>query len=160
MSNPVKQACLEIFRESFEGIAPGADGTWFVEKKEAIFDALTSLTPEQASAKAPGQTSSIGAHAYHLCYYLHLFNVNARGEREPSDWEGSWKVQEFDAESWKDVEMRTRKEFEEALAWYQSDTDFPDAEDANYAVGNVAHAAYHLGAIRALIPVTAQIFQK
>lgn len=156
MSNTLKSACIEIFRESFEGVKPGQQYTWFVQGKEAIFDVLESLTAEQASRSIPGTRATIGAHANHLCYFLHLFNVNNRGEEEQGDWEGSWKVQEFDEAAWKDVTTRTRKEYEEAYHWYEaqsaSDSEL-NKDDAEYTIANIAHAAYHLGAMRALIPI-------
>jgi hypothetical protein len=99
MSNPVKDACVEIIRECFEGVAPGAKGTWFVQSNEAIFNSLDALTPAMASLRVPNQRSTIGAHAFHLCYYLQLFNANNRGEDLKADWPGSWQVQEFDAKT-------------------------------------------------------------
>ena len=152
MSNSIKAACLEIFRESFEGVAPGSNGTWYVEGREAIFNSLSSISAEEASRILPGQRSTIGAHANHLCYYLSLFNANLRGEKPDADWSGSWAQQEFDEDGWRDVEIRTKSEFAEAIEWYRSDTDFRNDDHAVYAVANVAHAAFHLGAIRALIP--------
>lgn len=156
MSNTLKSACIEIFRESFEGVKPGNQYTWYVQGKEAIFDVLESLTAEQASRAIPGARTTIGAHANHLCYFLHLFNVNNRGEEEQGDWEGSWKVQEFDEATWKDVATRTRKEYEEAYRWYEaqsvSDSELPK-DEAEYTIANIAHAAYHLGAMRAIIPI-------
>ena len=153
MPNPVKEACIEIFRECFEGVAPGASGTWFAQGHEAIFHALESLTPGKASLRVPNQTATLGAHAFHLCYYLSMFNAKNRGEELKADWPGSWKIQEFDDSSWKEVSDRTKKEFDEAMIWYRTGSTFIDPEDAPYAVANIAHAAYHLGAMRALIPL-------
>jgi uncharacterized damage-inducible protein DinB len=159
MSAILKSACLEIFRESFEGVKPGHQYTWYVQGKEAILDVLDTLTAEQASRPIAGAKATIGAHANHLCYFLHLFNVNNRGEEEKGDWEGSWKIQQFDEEAWKDVAARTRAEYEEASRWYQSqttsDTDL-EKDNAEYMIANIAHAAYHLGAMRALIPLIQQ----
>ena len=153
MPNPVKDACVEIFRECFEGVAPGSKGTWFVQGNEAIFTSLDALTPAMASLRVPNQLSTIGAHAYHLCYYLQLFNAHCRGEELKADWAGSWKIQEFDAKTWKAVAEKTKHEFNEAMIWYKSSTDFIESGDATYAIANLAHAAFHLGAIRALIPL-------
>ena len=153
MSNPVKDACVEIFRECFEGVAPGASGTWFVQSNEAIFNALDSLTPAMASLRVQYQSATIGAHAYHLCYYLQLFNAHCRGDEVKSDWPGRWKIQEFDAKSWKALAEKTKQEFDDAIIWYKTSTDFIGSDDATYSIANIAHAAFHLGAIRALIPL-------
>lgn len=157
MSNTIRMACQEIFREAFEGVAPDKDYTWFVQGSEAILNTLQSLSAEQASKKLHGMTSTIGAHANHLCYFLHLFNANNRGSREPSDWEGSWDVQEFDENSWNDVVARTTQEYVEANRWYTEmgnfDVNLETFDDEIYVIANIAHAAYHLGAIRALLPM-------
>lgn len=156
MSQSLRPAILELFRETFDGVAKGKKYTWYVEGKEAIFDALSSITSEKASELIPGARATIGAQANHLCYYLHLFNVHCRGEKEKGDWEGSWKKQVFSESDWQDVRDRTKSEYDEAFAWYQSfavATDELEDDDATYLVSNLVHAAYHLGAIRALLPV-------
>src|SRR4051794_34427330 len=103
-------AIAELFRETFEGVAEGADGTWFVQGKEAIFDALRSLSAEEASRRVPGQPFSISSHSSHLNYYLTLFNANLRGENPKSDWEGSWVNQEFDDAQWKQLALDMDRE--------------------------------------------------
>ena len=156
MPNPVKDACVEIFRECFEGVAPGANGTWFVQGNEAICNSLAALTPAKASLRVLNQSASIGAHAVHLCYYLSVFNAATRGEETKTDWPGSWKVQEFDEKTWCEVATKTKKEFDEAMGWYRNGADFAGPDGAVYSVANVAHAAFHLGAIRALLPLILQ----
>lgn len=157
MSNFLKVACREMFRETFEGVKPGERYTWYVQGKEAILPSILKLNSDQASCPFPGARATIGAHVNHLCYYLHLFNVERRGETEKRDWEGSWKVQTFDDAAWKDVCDRTKREYDEAYAWYISEAgsedDLPSEDAAIGTIANIAHAAFHLGAIRALIPI-------
>jgi len=147
----VKVGIAELFREVFEGVAPGADGTWFVQGKEGIFDAIRTLSAAQASELRPGALATIGAHVRHLNYYLSLFNANLRKESPSADWKGSWAVQEFDDAAWAALAADVELEFRFAYDWYQSDADFRSKDQAFYAVANLAHAAYHLGAIRALM---------
>ncbi|AIE87453.1 hypothetical protein [Fimbriimonas ginsengisoli] len=153
MSNQLQMGLSELFREVFEGVAPEASGTWFVQGKEAIFDAVQQLPAADASVRKCGMSASIGAHVRHLCYYLQLFNANLREENPDSDWEGSWAVQEFDEESWQRLREELREEYDFAVDWYRSEPTYVDDEQAIYAIANLAHAAYHLGAIRALLPV-------
>ena len=124
-----------------------------MQGNEATFETLAALTPRKASLRVSHQLATLGAHTYHLCYYLSLFNAKNRADDVKADWAGSWKIQEFDAESWSEVASKTKQEFDEAMKWYRSSTDFIDADDAEYAIANIAHAAYHLGAIRALMPL-------
>lgn len=147
----LRLAAAELFREVFEGVAPGADGTWFVQGKEAVFDALVSTDAETASFRADGRLSSLGAHAFHLNYYLSLFNANLRQENPEADWNGSWKKQTFTAEEWKALAEDVRREYGFASEWYRNGPPIEDQEQATYALANLCHAAYHLGAIRALI---------
>lgn len=150
----LKRSLAILFREVFEGMYEGAEGTWFVQGKEAIFDAIESLSPKEASLKVTGQPSSIGAHVWHLCYYLELFNASLRAETSKADWDGSWEHQSFNAKSWQALKERTRKEFEFAMRWYEGEKQpADDGEQATHAAANLAHAAYHLGAIRALMPI-------
>lgn len=150
----LREASGELFREVFEGVAPGADGTYFVQGKEAIFDAVRSISAAEASRRVAGQPSSIGAHAYHLNYYLSLFNADLRGESPEVDWEGSWKHQGFDDASWAALIADMEAQFAFARAWYVSETP---SKESIYSLSNVAHAAYHLGAIRALLPIVKAI---
>ena len=75
MSKNLKAACVEIFRETFEGTKPGHQYTHYVQGKETVLPSINLITAEQASRVIPGARATIGAHANHLCYYLHLFNV-------------------------------------------------------------------------------------
>lgn len=43
-----RSSLLLLLRECFEGIPEGAESTWFVQGKEGIFDALNSLSAEEA----------------------------------------------------------------------------------------------------------------
>ena len=63
----------------------------------------------------------------------------------------------FDDAAWQDVRDRTQAEYEEAYQWYRnqeaSEEELNDVDDAIGSISNIAHAAFHLGAIRALIPI-------
>jgi uncharacterized damage-inducible protein DinB len=157
MSRVLKNACCELFRETFEGTKPGLHYTWYVEGKKAVLPSVAAIDFEQASRQIPGARATIGAHANHLCYYLHLFNVRNRGVKEASNWEGSWILQKFDEAEWEGVRRRTLAEYEEATSWLRdqsrSDEGIVTEDDAISVLANIAHAAFHLGAIRALIPI-------
>ncbi len=153
MSQALRAACQEIFRETFWGVEVGKNYTYYVQGRESVLNSIASLTPDQASRQIPGSRATIGAHANHLCYYLHLFNATCRGQEEDGDWEGSWAVQTFDEDSWNKVMAMMAMEYEEAHAWYRDfDGEISDNR-AIYMIANIAHAAFHLGAMRALIPM-------
>lgn len=149
-----RDAVVALFREAFLGIEPGASGTWFVEKSEALLPTMDEIDAATASRSIPGYRTTVGAHFAHACYYLSIFNAFARGEEPAVDWEGSWRQTEFSTEEWTALKNRFRHEFETAEAKLRT-FDLPD-DKPEYRVSmiaNVAHAAFHLGAIRALIPL-------
>ena len=78
---------VTLLKEAFTGIAPGQDGTWIVQGKEGIFDAVASVTAEQASVKPNPSCPSIAAHAFHILFSLRNGNSNI-GRPSP---EGAWK---------------------------------------------------------------------
>jgi hypothetical protein len=152
MSAPEFQTGLiTLFREVFEGIPKGADGTWFVQGKEGIFDVLKTVDAERASRQATPESSSIGAHVRHLCYYLSFLNISARGESADADWAGSWSKQSFTPSEWADLAVELHKEYDDALRYLESRPEFKNQDNLTYALAQLAHAAFHLGALRALI---------
>lgn len=140
-----QNAFIELFRECFEGVKPGEKWTLFVEGNEAIWNLFETLTADQASI-APGG-ASIGAHLNHACYYLHLMNAAARNQGEIPDWPGSWTHQTFTQEEWQALRKRFQAEYREANANFQGDVA---DQHIIIALAQLAHAAYHLGACRAL----------
>jgi len=128
-----------------------------VQGKEAVLPSIADLSCDQASFEISGSRATIGTSLNHLCYYLDLFNVESRGEEEKRDWDGSWILQQFDQAAWQHVQSRVRSEYEKAFQWYktqaESDAGLVSDEIAESVIANIAHAAFHLGAIRVLIPM-------
>ncbi|MBS1716867.1 MAG: hypothetical protein JSS72_03945 [Armatimonadetes bacterium] len=148
---PMFKLLTELFRESYQGVKPGADGTWYVQGKEAIFPTLREVTGEEASRPIKGSRATLADHAWHTCYYLTLLNQNIRGEHPRPDWEGSWQHGPFSNEEWQVFLSQFEEEFETCYAWYQRG-ELPDEDDAlMFSMANVAHAAFHLGAMRVLL---------
>jgi hypothetical protein len=153
MSVP-KPAALEIlFREVFEGMGTDETGTWFVEKRDGIFHSIHALSAAEASNRVDGRISSIGAHVRHLTHYLWTFNEFVRGRNPEDDWEGSWSVQEFTDQSWQDLQSELAEEYRFTRELFARMEAFEAAEHLTSASALVAHTAYHLGAIRAILPL-------
>lgn len=142
-----------LFREAFEGKAEDKDYTWFVQGREGLFEALDQCDATVASER-PGPTcSTIGAHFNHVRYALWLGNAYARGESPKGEWEASWAKQSFSPEEWSKLRADVRAEYDEMLRWYEANVDFSDPETLTGSVAQVAHMAYHLGAIRQLLKI-------
>lgn len=149
----LQQAISDLFAEVFRGTAPGADGTWFVQGNEALDATLAALTAEEASASPGTGISSIAAHVIHTAYYLELANDGLRGVERDGDWAGSWKKQAVDAAAWAEAQENLRRQKERFLEFVATEDLGANQERLTYAIANIGHVAYHLGAIRQLFLV-------
>lgn len=158
-SAAVIDAVSALFTEAFEG-PPDAAHTWFTDNEpgSGLFGTLDRLTAAEASTPpggaeaseatgAPGAT--VAAHVEHLRWSLALSNALARGERPAADWEESWSVRAVDAPEWDRLREALRSEYRAMRDDMRSRADLPAAL-VTPGIALVAHAAYHLGAIRQL----------
>ena len=143
---------LEMLREAFEGGRPG-EGTGFVENTKpdgshnsGVLATLDGLTAAQAS-KPTALGTSVAAHASHVAYHLEVTLRWDRGERGPFDWQGSFEPSVVDEGAWAAMRSRVRAAYEEVAALAAGKTEWSEDSAAGIA-GALAHAAYHLGAIR------------
>jgi hypothetical protein len=141
----VVRQLLAVLREAFEG--PQARWTYFIDNRpdSGVFATLERLSAEQAS-RPLGQTT-IASHAHHLAFSLAASSAWIRGERPQVDWSESWRVKTVDAGEWSVLRERMRREYQELLRAIGSKA-LASEEALGGAVGVIAHAAYHLGAIR------------
>lgn len=158
MADNIRTAVDTLFREAFEGRAPDADGTWYVQSGESLFESLREISAARASVRVNDAGSSIGAHVRHLTYYLWFFNEHARaalqgGEGPDADWAGSWAVQEFDETTWKELQAELAEEYAFTRNLFADPRALQDPRHLIPSIANVAHASFHLGAIRALMPL-------
>jgi hypothetical protein len=145
-------ACATLLREACEGIEPGKSGTWFVQGKEGLFDALDSVDAAQASKQACPGCSSIAAHANHVLYMLRGAATALGGPAPEGTWESTWSVQSVNEREWNEIRRAIREQVRGLLPWYESGA--PWGEDSELTIGALAllpHLAYHLGAIRQLL---------
>ena len=143
---------LEILREAFEGGRPG-EGTGFVEstkkdgsRNSGVFATLDELTAAQAS-KPTALGTSVAAHAAHVAYHLEVTVRWMRGDRGPFDWAGSFEPGAVDDAEWAATRTRVRTAYD-GLATEAAGMAEWDEDAAGSVAASVAHAAYHLGAIR------------
>jgi hypothetical protein len=145
-------ACATLLREACEGIEPEKSGTWFVQGKEGLFDALDSIDAAQASRQACPGCSSIAAHANHVLYMLRGAATSLGGQAPEGTWESTWNVQSVNEREWDEMRNAIREQVRELLPWYESGA--PWRNNSEFATGALAllpHIAYHLGAIRQLL---------
>ena len=143
----VLRAVLPILSEAFAGPADPRS-THFVDNEPdcGLFGTLDALTAEEASTPLEDGRATAAAQAEHLRFSLDVSTRWLRGEREKADWPSSWAVQRVDEDAWTELRMGLRRAYEDFVVVVHQ---VPmDAQLLEGVVASVAHAAYHLGALR------------
>ncbi|HEX6039163.1 DinB family protein [Longimicrobium sp.] len=152
----VLRAVMPILAEAYAGPADPRS-TNFVNNAPdcGVFGTLDGLSAAQASTPpAPGR-STAAAHAEHLRFSLDVSNRWLRGDDPKAHWPSSWAVQTVDEEGWMRLRERLRDEYAQFLELIDARAEM-DEELLGGIVGTVAHAAYHLGALRQVAELVSQ----
>jgi hypothetical protein len=136
---------MAVLLEGFEG--PPEKWSYFTDQgpEAGLFGTLGKLDAAAASQATGGST--IAAHVHHLVFSLDASASWIRGERIRHDWPLSWSVTTVDEAAWHDLVERLRAGYQELRRTFEAHAA-DGLESFGGAVGAVAHAAYHLGAIR------------
>jgi hypothetical protein len=138
---------VRMLREAFEG--PPGPWTYFTDAAPGTgaLATIDALTAAQASvAGGPGHTT-IASHVRHMSVSLTLSTRGLRGESASRDRSKSWTVSVVDAAAWASLQAELRRAYESLVVAVEMRTGW-DEDALGVAVGAIAHAAYHLGAIR------------
>jgi hypothetical protein len=143
----VAGALTTLLRETFEG--PSGPSTYYIDNDPGagLFGAIAALTPAQASAAPSPGAATIAGHVHHIAFHVEMSSAWMRGDRADRDWKQSWAVREVDAQAWERVRRDVRAKYEGLLRAIETEPS-AKAEALATSIGAVAHAAYHLGAIR------------
>jgi hypothetical protein len=136
-----------LFAELMEG-ASTTDAYVLNRSDPGLLRSLDTLDAAAAS-RVNAAGSSIAAHVDHVRYGLSLLNRWAAGDNPwaDADWSVSWRQTSVSATEWKQLCADLR---DEARRWANA-LDRPrdvDEVELNGIIGSIAHAAYHIGAIR------------
>jgi hypothetical protein len=152
---PLISGVLDLLRETFEGGNPG-EGTGFLDNTKADgsdnrgwFATVDALTAEQAS-RPTALDLSVAAHTSHAAYHLEVGVRWASGERGPFDWKGSFEPRIVNDAQWDQARLRLRKAYRDILELARRVTEWNE-DNAGGLAAALAHAAYHLGAVRQLV---------
>jgi hypothetical protein len=128
-------------------IGPPEQWSYFTDNRpDAGYEGtLSSVTAEEASRMISG--TSIAAHTHHAAWAMACSAAWIRGDPSRWDWAESWTVSAVDDEAWSGLQDRLRLNSNDLRAAIESHALVSD-ESFGGAVGAIAHAAYHLGAIR------------
>jgi hypothetical protein len=136
---------LAVLHEAFEG--PPERWSYFTDAGPAagLFGTLSAI--DAAGASRPIGGTSIAGHVHHVAFALAASSAWIRGERSSEDWKSSWSVTTVDEKAWTALKERIAARYQELRDVIGSHA-LASTEAVGGALGAIAHAAYHLGAIR------------
>ena len=146
-----REALVGLLRELVDG--PPGDVAFIVNPGDrGILRSLAQFPAADASAR-PGGRSSVAAHVQHLRYGFELLNRWARGENPFAEatYAKSWGQQQVTDDEWRDLRAALDREVRAWMTVVSERQDW-DSMTLSGAMSSVAHLAYHLGAIRQLVP--------
>jgi hypothetical protein len=148
----INAPAAELLFELIDGPADPAQ-TWVAstQPNTGILGTLSLFTAEQASRPPALGRKTPAAHASHVLFSLELATQRLRGENPEADWDGSWEPSVVDADDWdrirqqiREASTTLRKTIEQGTRW--------EPLAFKGIIATVAHTAYHLGALRQLLP--------
>ena len=149
LTTDTTRTLARLFSELVDG-ANDPGGAFMLNSGDVgLLRSLDRLSPAAASHAVDGG-ATIAAHAQHVRYGLSLMNRWAAGEKNPwqgADWTVSWRTTRVTDDEWKRLRAELRKETTKWTEAAGKPRELSDLE-LNGVVGNIAHLAYHLGAIR------------
>lgn len=140
-----------VLREAFEG--PPGPWSYFTDASPGtgLLGTIRALSPAQASQEGgPGRTT-IAGHVRHVAASLALAVGALRGESTSRDRGRTWTVSVVDDGGWAALQASLRDEYEALVVAVETRAEW-DEDAVGITVGAIAHAAYHLGAIRQRLP--------
>src|SRR5262245_57391369 len=145
--SPAVDAVLVLLKETFEG--PSGPSTFYIDNdpKAGLLAAIDALSPSEASRAPKPDAPSIAGHVHHLAFHVEMSSAWLTGDRDARDWSKRWSVMEGDAKEWDALRRRVRSEYEKLVRAVREE-ESARGEALTTAVASIAHAAYHLGAIR------------
>jgi hypothetical protein len=137
----------KLLAEAYEGTV---SQSWFSDHgpESGLFATLERISAENASKNTVMGGSSIAAHVNHLRWSLAMSNALMRGQETSRNWAESWRVQTVDAATWTELKTSLRLDYETLRDQLPNGFDPNNSRLVTAGVSLVAHAAYHLSAIR------------
>jgi hypothetical protein len=147
-SDLVRRSIGELMGEVFTG--PTHPYTWIVsnDADAGLFATLEGLSASDASRTLAEGGKTVASHTEHLRFSLAYVNAHFRAENPSPDFTKSWSVSTVSEAQWKALQAALRQEFEAVTDAVAKQDDWSDPMMLIGTIAMVAHAAYHLGAIR------------
>ena len=145
--NPLVSSVKQLLEEAYEGTPTQS---WFSDHGagSGLFATLTAISAQNASRTLVSGGSSIAGHTNHLRWSLAMSNALMRGQQPSRDWAESWVVSSVDDAAWRELQQALRLEYDALQAQLETGFDPSNPMMTMAGIALVAHAAYHLSAIR------------
>lgn len=160
MSTIEKETVVEAFRELIREAyfePENASAPWFGDDEPGagFLGSVEQLTAQEASTLPYVGGDTIAAHCNHVAYYLALANRTFQGEDAfaEADWSESWEIQTVNETAWHYLREQLAVELDRALGMLGRGVDLSRPELLKGTMALLAHGAWHLGAVKQLIPV-------
>lgn len=139
-----------LMSELLHGSPDARKNTYMLNRgDEGLLRSLERLSADQASASSHGG-ATIAGHVDHLRYGMSLLNTWGANENAPwdtADWTAAWRTTAVDDAQWKSLLGEFRREADAWLETLRKPHDYTE-DEIKWFLGNTAHLAYHMGAIR------------
>jgi ribosomal protein S15P/S13E len=147
-TNEINNALTTLFGELVDG-AP-RDPSYMLNTGDiGLLGSLGRLSAADASQTHAGG-ASIAAHVDHLRYGLSLMNAWRSGVDNPwlgADWTASWRITSVSDREWQQMRAALRDETHRWQSAMGAARELNETQ-LTYMIANIAHLAYHVGAIR------------
>jgi hypothetical protein len=143
----IAAAAIDLLRETFEG--PKGPSTNYLDgdPTAGYLPAIAALSAADASRPTRPGGATIAGHVHHVAFGLEVSEASLRGDKSPRDWSESWLIRSVDEPSWQALQRELRRRFDTLVATVEVSVE-NGGPDIGAVLGAIAHAAYHLGAVR------------
>ena len=145
--NPFVSSVQLLLKEAYAGTPTQS---WFSDHgaDSGLFATLTIINAQNASRTLVSSGSSIAGHTNHLRWSLAMSNALMRGEQPSRNWAESWAISSVDDSARLELQNALRLEYDALQTQLEINFDSSNPMMTTAGIALVAHAAYHLGAIR------------
>ncbi|TSB47741.1 hypothetical protein [Alkalicoccobacillus porphyridii] len=143
----MKEEIKELLNETFNG--PDGTRSWYTETKKGsgLLGTIEGISAGDASTNLRGTT--IAAHTHHTMYHITVCKNAIKKIDVKSDWGISWKIKDVSEDEWNEIKKGLEDEYKEFVDLI--DQSELSSVTLRMILANLAHSAYHLGAIRQLV---------
>jgi hypothetical protein len=136
---------LAVLLEAFAG--PPEAWSYFVDNDPSAGYSGTLAKVSAADASRLIGGSTIAAHVDHMIFALEASSAWIRNDRSSRNWSESWRTTSADEKEWAALRAGLQAAYTDLGKAIQSHAGTSE-DSIGGAIGALAHAAYHLGAIR------------